>query len=125
MTEIQKLASSSSGNAIAQWQVPFDCTICAVVWACYLNMEANNDTLSVELSRQSTSQLGATGVSNVIDMVAVWNNLVTSGMTAGAINRALMGIAVRIQANEVLYLNSSIVGAAAINCFIHYKRGRS
>jgi hypothetical protein len=82
-------------------------------------MEANNDQVHAELSFQQTSQVTTDDAQGIIDAVAGWNNLVTSGMSFAHLNKVCNGLYVPVGVGQIVYLNTSITGAAQVKVIMH------
>lgn len=113
-TETLSLYSASSGDAAASLDIANDGLIVAFYWSVDFNAVADNDQIAAEVSFASTNALTANDTKNVVASTRVWNNLVTSGMTAIGHNWGLSGIAIPAWAGERMYLHTAITGAGRV-----------
>lgn len=115
-----KLYASTSANNAASITIQRSGRIKSIRWAILVDTIVDNSSVQVELSTQPVSQRGTNDTLGSIDEIAWAANVGANGSAVGAINhQRLMDYA--MVAGERLYLNTSLVTAAAnITCFIDF-----
>lgn len=110
--------TSSQANA-ANIQILAPGYIHMICWSCNLNGTADNDNMIAELSFLSTLGMNTHNAPGIIDTVRLWQNFVTSGMDVAAVNKVCNGVYIPVAVGQIIYLNTSITGAANVQALMH------
>lgn len=91
-----------------------------VCWTLWCTAETDNAHVQAELSFQNASQLQTHNALGVIDAAAVWTSVVgAAGVAYSQENKACLGMYMPVGIGQVVYLNTSIVGAGTVKAVIH------
>lgn len=119
----QFYSTASQANATSR-QIIAPGVIYGISWACYLDAAADSNALSAELSFQSASQMSTDNAQGVIDSIVAWANLGAAGFDISSIAKAIMGLYIPIQTGQLIYLNTSITGAAFVKAILYVSEGK-
>lgn len=114
----QLFASASQANA-ANVTIIAPGYIHGICWAAILNSVVDNDSLYAELSFQSVLQNTTNNATGIIDVLAIYNNFVTSGLSGGQVNKECMGMYIPVGIGQIIYLNTVCVGAYGARALMH------
>jgi hypothetical protein len=118
MRTVQLYATgAATASAVANVTIPSAGKIRQVIVAAMTDLVADNGLIRLELSKTANSQLTVNGAQDPFFTLALYNNLVTSGMTQGGVNQAYP-LDVDVRQGELIYVHASVTTGTYYASFI-------
>lgn len=119
----QFFGTASQAN-LANRQIIAPGIIYGITWGMYLSSSANGANILAELSFQSASQVSTDNAQGVIDFCTLFLNAAATGTTESQINKTITGLYIPVQIGQLIYLNTSLSGTAAVKALIYVSEGK-
>lgn len=91
----------------------------AIIWSAYVDSNADNGNFQLELSFQSASQISTHNALGIIDAIAFYQNMVTSGFSESMVNKSTVGLYIPVGIGQIVYLNTAGAATGSWKAIMH------